>query len=210
MMSIPRSNTPLSPPAPPSAEGIRAGRRPKLSEDVVRTALAATPNRREAAILLGVSHKTLKRSVKLLGLQSSPTGGRAPSGLNRADRRRRQRAGELKQRASRYYRTAACLTEVIEELHSLEDSDLRDELRKLALRIEARGERDEKADREFVLEVITHNYSNCVEDIYDDTRIAKPQIWKILDSLIASGRVEERQGGDSKRRDEVSTLFYAR
>jgi hypothetical protein len=133
-----------------------------------------------------------------------------PSDRTRSARRRAQKEAALDARQKRYLDWAQKLLWVAEEMDSAEDTDLRQELQSLVRRVRLRGARNEQQDFEQVMEAILRHGCHCVEDIHDQTRIAKATLWKILDGFVANGQLEERSttGSSGRTRDDLDTLFY--
>jgi DNA topoisomerase VI subunit B len=142
----------------------------------------------------------------------APTSARPvyPSDRTRSLRRRKQRESQKDERQQRYANIAQRLMNVIEDLSSGEDTDLRAELQRLVHRVRQRGASNEQKDHEQVMEAILHHGCHCVEDINDHTGIPKANIWKILDGFVSNGQLEERNGQSTgtRQRDEIDTLYY--
>lgn len=138
----------------------------------------------------------------------SPARPSYPSDRTRSARRRAQKAVVQDARQQHYTALAQRLMFVAEDLGSAEDGDLRAELLKVINRVRLRGSRTEQQDYEQVMEAVTLHACHCVEDIYDQTRISREQLWKILEGLVSTGQLEERNAQRGRERDDLDTLFF--
>jgi hypothetical protein len=134
-----------------------------------------------------------------------------PSDHTRTARRRAQKAERRGANRQHYINLAQRLQFIADELTTAEDADIRADLLKFVNRIRLQGTPPKKKDYERVLEAICLHECHTVYDLHEHTHLTKDAIWKILDGLLATRRIEERSGDEfsDEGRDEYSTLFFA-